>query len=237
MSRFFHIILLILLLGTPGAQSHQRFESYSVHRLKWGYHYRAFGSDSVCMDSGNGYLVKKRVHIRDLEDEKCAAFASDSDVIYSESCDWQRLSVSGNEVVRVTFRCVLNDKENDWLVVSRKDTVPPLNSGYRFGKCDNYAFGEDSIVRMVYHIAKEVNVYQLKLVGRKVYFDTWLGQSDDNGLFTFDVPVGEDSFYGFYLSDGYVRWFSFFSEKTRKNIDEKSKRFWMKMDKRLKKMK
>lgn len=211
---FLFIIIFVFAFDVVGqhmihSSKHHFYETY--------YQIVHFSDDSLVCDYGNGHLVQERVIPYDFEEEKCAYLGNFS-VDISERCNWIRFVEEGKEFVRLTVRCQFGNELNFITFPTDLDSSKIVDS-LCMSLCDDLYFPieGDSVATILWDVMPSINVYQLKLKGRRAYLNHFIGETNKCGLFELVIPTDRDSYYGFYMAEDYIVWLHFGCIPPQKN--------------------
>ena len=152
--------------------------------------------DSVYLGYGSGWMCAKKVRLNNVEEEKCGPFHA---VLTSMNWTEMRRELCLKDAGEGRVSCEVRTCESGESFILNKE---PLDSccERRFRVLDT-AF---LIAR--YDVVKEVNVARLQLKGRRLRMGSVVGKTDTCGLFTMDVPLNQEVFYGFFFDNRYIYW-------------------------------
>lgn len=155
--------------------------------------------DSVYIACGSGVLSKKRIRPNNVEEDKAGPFRIAINEFSDSLHRWALfLNSVENEHLQYQVRCFC----------SSYGTVPSL---YTPDSCHCFSTHQqladtDTCVLEVYSIVKDANVSTLRLFRKTLVLDSLIGRTDTCGLFTLDIPVNQETFFGFFLNDNYICW-------------------------------
>lgn len=155
--------------------------------------------DSVYIECGSGVIRQNRIRLNNVEEEKMGPFCISTSE-FSDSLDtW------------VTF---LHSAENGHLqcdVRCFRSFYGTLPSFFTPDSCHCFSTHQqlsdtDTFILQVYSIVKDANVSTLQLRGKSLILDSLIGQTDKCGLFTLDIPMNQESYFGLFIDKNYICW-------------------------------
>lgn len=167
--------------------------------------------DSFYWDSGNGSIKRNRIRLRNHEEENnwkfflvlCeTSFRTLEHYAFIQQCK--------EDSVILETRCAYYPLPGYGMDYSGKDIHDSV-----YGYCNSRHIrmkdaDDTTTLTAMYKVVRDVNVVRLKLKKEHLILDSFLGVTDECGLFFLEIPLNEEVFFGFFKSPDFIIWIRFY---------------------------